>query len=228
MTLTFENDELNNHECMASICGVLNHIISEEISVPTTDGDIILPKWLKCFLSSITTTNYDNVRLFMLKVILNMSTVFQPYTKFFLQPIMYTTYLYLKKNQLNYIIIDVIEMLIDWQTSFFQKSSDFTFDQNKNTIQQLWEIIIQKVIIIKTKEISKIIYKYNMNMLKTMLEVWHPYLKLPANLDDKMRTAPGATVYLILICFVNGMDKDIIHRNNILEFFRKISRKLER
>lgn len=221
MTLTFENDELNNHECMASICGVLNHIISEEISVPTTDGDIILPKWLKCFLSSITTTNYDNVRLFMLKVILNMSTVFQPYTKFFLQPIMYTTYLYLKKNQLNYIIIDVIEMLIDWQTSFFQKSSDFTFDQNKNIIQQLWEIIIQKVIIIKTKEISKIIYKYNMNMLKTMLEVWHPYLKLPANLDDKMRTAPGATVYLILICFVNGMDKDIIHRNNILEFLEK-------
>ncbi|OAD52798.1 DNA-dependent protein kinase catalytic subunit [Eufriesea mexicana] len=156
MSLIFEDDELNNHECMASICGVLNHLITEEISVMPTDNNITIPKWLKCFLSSITTTNYDNVRLFMLKVILNMQAVFQPYAKFCLQPIMHTTYLYLKRNQLNYIIVDVIELLINWQTSVFQNSNEST--------------------------------------LRTILEVWHDYLKLPSNLDETMRTAAAAAM----------------------------------
>ncbi|XP_050478858.1 DNA-dependent protein kinase catalytic subunit-like isoform X2 [Bombus huntii] len=224
MSLTFENDELNNHECMASICGVLSHMIEEKISVPPTDDTITVPKWLKCFLSSFTTTNYNNVRLFMLKVILNMQTVFQPYAKFFLQPIMHATYSYLKRNQLNYIIVDVIEMLIDWQTSS-QRLNESTFNQNKDEIQQLWETLIQKVIVTKTEKISKSIYNYNMNMVKTVLEVWHPYLKLPKNLSDKMSTAPGATVYLILICFINGMGLDIIQRNDILEFLERSLKK---
>ncbi|XP_017763674.1 PREDICTED: DNA-dependent protein kinase catalytic subunit-like [Eufriesea mexicana] len=220
MSLIFEDDELNNHECMASICGVLNHLITEEISVMPTDNNITIPKWLKCFLSSITTTNYDNVRLFMLKVILNMQAVFQPYAKFCLQPIMHTTYLYLKRNQLNYIIVDVIELLINWQTSVFQNSNESTCDKNQNAIQKLWEIVIQKTIT-KTNEISKAIYKYNMNVVRTILEVWHDYLKLPSNLDETMRTAAAAAVYLILICFVNGMEKDIIERNDILVFLEK-------
>ncbi|KOC69903.1 DNA-dependent protein kinase catalytic subunit [Habropoda laboriosa] len=168
MSLTFESDELNNHECMASICGVLSHIISEEISAPPINdstmsqqinNDITMPKWLKCFLTSITSTRYDNVRLFMLKVVLNMQTVFKSYVKFFLQPIVYVTYSYLTGNQLNYIIVDVIEMLIDWQTSSSQESAESTINENK-----------------------------------TMLEVWHLYLKLPSNLEDKMKTAPAAAM----------------------------------
>ncbi|CAK9795487.1 DNA-dependent protein kinase catalytic subunit [Anthophora quadrimaculata] len=230
MSLTFESDELNNHECMASICGVLNHIITEEISVlPDNDitmsqqvnDNITMPMWLKCFLGSMKSTSYDNVRLFMLKIVLNMQTVFKPYVKFFLQPIMHTTYMYLKGNQLNYIIVDVIEMLIDWQTSSSQRLIESTLNENKVAFQRLWEIIIQKTMVKRTSDISKAVYKYNMNLVKTMLELWHTYLKLPSNLEDKMRTAPAAAVYLILICFINGMEKDIVQREDILEFLEK-------
>ncbi|KAF3420393.1 hypothetical protein E2986_10308 [Frieseomelitta varia] len=216
MSLTFEADELNNHECMASICGALSHMIEEKISIPPTDDNITIPKWLRYFYRSITKTNYDNVRLFMLKIILNMSTVFQPYAKFLIQPIMHVTYLYLKNNQLNYIIVDTLEMLIDWQISL-KKLNEFILQQIKCEIQRIWEIVIQKVIIVKSNEISKSIYKYNLNLIKTMLEVWQPYLTLP-NLSDIMKTAPRAAIYLILICFVNGLESNIIYRNDISEF----------
>ncbi|XP_076766848.1 DNA-dependent protein kinase catalytic subunit isoform X2 [Xylocopa sonorina] len=225
MSLTFESDELNNHECMATVCGVLTHMLSEEIFVPDTDEDnttIHIPAWLSCFLKSMLRTNYDNVRLFMLKIVLNMQTVFQPYAKFFLKPIMQTTHSYLGKNEMNYIIVDVIEMLMNWQTASFEKSSRPIFDaKDKGTVQQLWEIIIHKVIVSRSSEITKAIYKYNLNLVKTMLEVWHTYLQLPSNLKEKMSNAPGAAMYLILICFVNGMEKDIVQKDDILQYLDK-------
>ncbi|KZC15187.1 DNA-dependent protein kinase catalytic subunit, partial [Dufourea novaeangliae] len=139
MSLLFESDELNNHECMGYICGVLNHMISEEISTLPDDSNIVMPEWLKYFCKSMTSTSYDNVRLFMLKIILNTQTVFKPYAKFFLQPIIHTTYSYLRQNQLNYVIADVIEMLIDWRTVAVPDEN-----HGKTMAQKLWEIIIEK------------------------------------------------------------------------------------
>ncbi|XP_053980704.1 DNA-dependent protein kinase catalytic subunit-like [Hylaeus volcanicus] len=215
MSLLFEIDELNNHECMESICGVLSHMISEDISTPPTDDDIVIPLWLKYFCNSMMSTNYDNVRLFMLKIVLNMQTVFKPYKKIFLQPIIHATYSYLKMNQLNYVITDVIEMLIEWQVVNFSDETN-----GKAMIQKLWEMIIGKTIP-KANEISKTVYKYNMTLIKTMLEMWQTCLKLPINLNDRMRTAPEGAVYLILICIVNGMIKDIVQRNDIIGFLEK-------
>nr|XP_031842428.1 DNA-dependent protein kinase catalytic subunit-like isoform X2 [Nomia melanderi] len=213
MSLLFENDELNNHECMASICGVLRHMVSEKICTPSDNNDIIVPKWLKCFCSS---TGCNNVKLFMLKVILNTQSVFKPYAKFCLRSIIYATYVYLRQNALNYVIIDVIEMLIDWRTVALPDAND-----EKAVAQKLWEVIIEKAVVKKTDEIPKSVYKYNMNMIKTLFEVWHTCLELPQNLDNKMKTAPGATVYLILIYLVNGMVNEVVERNNILEFLEK-------
>ncbi|XP_015438081.1 PREDICTED: LOW QUALITY PROTEIN: DNA-dependent protein kinase catalytic subunit-like [Dufourea novaeangliae] len=216
MSLLFESDELNNHECMGYICGVLNHMISEEISTLPDDSNIVMPEWLKYFCKSMTSTSYDNVRLFMLKIILNTQTVFKPYAKFFLQPIIHTTYSYLRQNQLNYVIADVIEMLIDWRTVAVPDEN-----HGKTMAQKLWEIIIEKAMVKKTSEISKAVYKYNMIMIKTILETWNACLQLPQNLTNKMKTLPGAAVYLILICMVNGMEKHVVEKDDIFEFLKK-------
>ena len=214
MSLTFESDELNNHECMASICGVLSHMISTKISVPPTGNNIVMPKWLIQFSHSMQSTGHDNVRLFMLKIVLNMQTVFKPYANLILQPIMKATYLYLKSNELNYIIADVIEMLIDWQIVPDQSNG-------KQVAQKLWEVVIRKALVTKTNEMSMAVYKYNRNIVRAILEMWQSCLKLPEILTDKMKSAPGAAVYLILICFANGMKNDIIQKNDILDFLEK-------
>ncbi|XP_043248597.1 DNA-dependent protein kinase catalytic subunit-like [Colletes gigas] len=214
MKLTLEIDELNNHECMDSICGVLRHMITERISTPSVDGDVTIPKWLLCFCNTLKSTSHDNVKIFMLKIVWNeRETVFEFYKKFLFQSIVYAAYSYLRLNHLNYIITDIIEMLIVWQ------SVPLLDDTNsKVMLQKLWELIIYKALVKKTNQTSKPVYKYNMTVIKTMLEVWHTYLKLPESLDEKIRTAPEAAVYLILICIVNGMIKEVVQRDDVLEF----------
>nr|XP_012147608.1 PREDICTED: DNA-dependent protein kinase catalytic subunit-like [Megachile rotundata]XP_012147609.1 PREDICTED: DNA-dependent protein kinase catalytic subunit-like [Megachile rotundata]XP_012147610.1 PREDICTED: DNA-dependent protein kinase catalytic subunit-like [Megachile rotundata]XP_012147611.1 PREDICTED: DNA-dependent protein kinase catalytic subunit-like [Megachile rotundata] len=219
MSLTFESDELNNHECMASICGVLNYIIAEKISIPS-DSDDTMPKWLKAFLNSMVSTSYNNVRLFMLKIVFNVQDVFKHYIKFLMEPTMYTVYTYLRENELNYIILDIIQMLIDWQSKCIEKSLEIEFNENngKLVVQQLWEIMIEKVVVERTNKVPKSIYLFNMDMIKTMLTVWDKYLKVPANLENKMKSAPASTVYLILICLTHGLKEDIVERNDVIEF----------
>ncbi|XP_029034556.2 DNA-dependent protein kinase catalytic subunit-like [Osmia bicornis bicornis] len=221
MSLTFESDELNNHECMASICGVFNHIASEKISVPSTDeADVTMPKWLKAFLNSVVSAECNNVRLFMLKIVFNMQDVFKPYVKFFMEPIMYTVYIYLKQNGLNYIILDIVEMLLSWQFICLRDKIEYQFKAHngKLIVQQFWEIIIDKVVIKRTTEVSKSVYKYNMNLIKRILQAWSDYLKVPEKLENKMKVAPESTVNLILICLDSKLKKDIIQRNDIIEF----------
>ncbi|XP_076239081.1 DNA-dependent protein kinase catalytic subunit [Calliopsis andreniformis] len=213
MSLTFEIDELINHECMTTICGALYHMISTNISMPPTGDNIVMPQWLKSFRSSIMLTRHNNIRLFMLKIVWNMQTAFKPYAKLFLEPVMHAINSYLKTSQLNYIITDVLEMLMDWQIVPDQRTE-------KVLAQELWETIICKALI-KINAIPKQLYKYYKEIVNRLLEMWHTCLKLPQNLNDKMKEAPEAAVYLILICFVNRMENDIVQRNDILEFLEK-------
>ncbi|XP_078036597.1 DNA-dependent protein kinase catalytic subunit [Augochlora pura] len=213
MSVLLESDEINNHECMATICGVLNHIVSQQISVVPDDNDFIIPTWLKLFCNA---TGSDNVKLFLLKIVLNMQTVFKPYAKYCLKPIIRLTHSYLLRKPLNYVIADIIEMLIDWQSVAQPDTTD-----EKIIAQKLWEIMIDKAVVNKTDEISKTVYKYNLYMIKIILEMWHTCLELPQNLSKKIETAAGSTVYLILICMVNGMTDKILEKNDILEFLQK-------
>nr|XP_033326810.1 DNA-dependent protein kinase catalytic subunit-like [Megalopta genalis] len=213
MSVLLESDELNNHECMATICGVLNHMVSQQISVAPDDDDFMIPMWLKLFCNA---TGSDNVKLFVLKIVLNMQTVFKPYAKYCLKPIIRLTYSYLLRNPLNYIITDIIEMLINWQSVAQPDTTD-----EKIIAQKFWEIMIDKAVVNKTDEIPKTVYKYNMYMIKIILEMWHTCLELPRNLSNKMQTAPGSTVYLILICMVNGMVDKILEKSDVLEFLEK-------
>ncbi|XP_076655620.1 DNA-dependent protein kinase catalytic subunit [Halictus rubicundus] len=219
MSVLLESDELNNHECMATICGVLNHMISTHISTPpdgNLDEDIMIPKWLECFCGP---TGNDNVRLFKLKIILNMQTVFKPYAKYCLQVIIHAAYSYLIRNPLNYVIADVIEMLIDWQNVARPVTT-----KEKAIAQKLWEIMIEKAVVNKRNDITKAVYKYNMYMIKVILEMWRGCLELPQNLGSKIEDAPGATVYLILICMVNGMIDKMLERDDVFQFLEKTLR----
>ncbi|XP_076296859.1 DNA-dependent protein kinase catalytic subunit isoform X2 [Lasioglossum baleicum] len=217
MSVLLESDQLNNHECMATICGVLNHMISTQISTPPDDNtdqdDIVIPKWLECFCSP---AGSDNVRLFKLKIMLNMQTVFKPYAKYCLQVIIHTAYSYLVRNPLNYVIADVIEMLIDWRRVALPDTP-----KEKAIVQKLWEIMIETAVVNKTNDITGAVYKYNLYMIKVILEMWRDCLELPQNLGSKMETAAGATVYLILICMVNGMIDKMIEREDIFKFLEK-------
>lgn len=89
--MSLESDDLNTHECMATLCGVIHYMVDKRIS-PAPDQEIkdaALPRWMESIQKCLTDSNRPhNVRLFLLKLILNVQTTFRPYACHWVDPIL--------------------------------------------------------------------------------------------------------------------------------------------
>ena len=206
MSLTFECDDFNEHECMASLCGILVHMVRNEIFVPQETAQ--LPKWLACFIQSMK-TEFNNVRLFLLKVICNTQTIFKPYAKFFVGIVLHTVNEYLKKNPLNYIITDVLLFLIELRVALPEKQIE--------QAQFLLEHLVEKSDFSSNKSVRK----YNVEIIKMVLELWGENLKLPNEIDKKIKSAPDFAIWLILIFLENKLQDQVVARADIIDFLQK-------
>lgn len=85
-----EADDLNQHECMATLCGLIRHMMDRGISPHPEPGTLAdkLPPWMaqlhKCLDDS---RQLINVRLLLIKVLLNTSDKFRPYAHLWLNTI---------------------------------------------------------------------------------------------------------------------------------------------
>lgn len=80
--MILESDDLNMHECMATLCGVIEHMVDQGIS-PAPDAetkDAVLPPWMESMRKCLSDHSQPrNIRLFLLKIILNVESKFHPY-----------------------------------------------------------------------------------------------------------------------------------------------------
>ncbi|XP_029675337.1 DNA-dependent protein kinase catalytic subunit-like isoform X2 [Formica exsecta] len=207
-SIALEIDDFNEHECMPYICVLLRRI--KEIFVLNNE----LPKWLSTFLNGLK--KCPNIVLFLLRIIWNTVDVFQPYAKFMLTPIVKAVANYLEQNDLNYIITDILEILMDWHDVAVPSNED-----DRTQAQILFEKLIDKVLV-ETFNNERRVYDYNLGLIKTMVEKWHSYLRVPNDLlNTKMTSAPKAAVYLILVLLDNGMTEEIVARDDIVDFLLK-------
>jgi len=67
---------------MATLCGVIHHMVDQGIS-PSPEAeakDAVLPQWMESMRKCLNDSNQSrNVRLFLLKLILNVESKFRPY-----------------------------------------------------------------------------------------------------------------------------------------------------
>jgi len=84
-----ESDNLNIHECMATLCGVINHMVDKGISPAPEQENAALPPWMESIKKCLEDSKQpDNVRLFLLKLILNVESKFRPYAHHWMSPIL--------------------------------------------------------------------------------------------------------------------------------------------
>lgn len=140
ITLNYEHDQLNDHECMMSVVGVLKHLFTSDISKLPRDEEPIdqskIPKYM-LFFNNAFVTKKDNVILFLLKVVCNTKDVFVPYVKLFFQALCSCIINFLKNNELNYVIRDVLVVIIE-SKHILQDLND------KNCGQKLVEKLVVK------------------------------------------------------------------------------------
>ncbi|XP_032675638.1 DNA-dependent protein kinase catalytic subunit-like isoform X2 [Odontomachus brunneus] len=205
MNVILENDDFNKHECMPNICGILRRFSSLKKQASEQ------PKFLKFFVESMQKDVVPrNIRLFMLKIINNMrDDVFKPYAKFILPRIAQAVTNYLKTDDLNYIITDVLETLIDWQDDINDENVGGT------EVQSLFTALVDKVLV-KQQISHKGIYNYNLELIHRIVKKWRGCLTEPVvYLTKKIESAQETTVDLI-VKFLRDNDemaREIVDKN---------------
>ncbi|XP_034941190.1 DNA-dependent protein kinase catalytic subunit-like [Chelonus insularis] len=209
LAITLEVDDLNNHECMYSICGILKKMIDDKIGV-SGDGRNP-PKGLQCFAGSIGCVHY-NAKLFMLKIILNNQAMFKPYAELFLAPIISVLISMLTEGKLNYIITDALLMLIDWAEIAVP---DQRISEQAN---ELFSLLVKKV----DEDLpSDYVVKYNFRIVEMLVQVWYHCLRIAPGLSERIRNTKQnrlRAVQLILIYLANKMAAKLMNEPDILEF----------
>lgn len=217
LSVVLERDDFNKHECMPYICVLLRRI--REIFVPTNE----LPEWLRLFLNALKYP--PNIKLFVLRIIWNMADVFKPYAKFMMTPIVEAVTRYLGLHKLNYIITDILEMLVDWHD--VAVPSD---ENDRRQVQKLFEEFLKRALEHwSTMEASneqrtsheRRISDYNFDLMRMMVDKWDSYLRVPNSslLTRIMTSAPKAAVHLILVLLENEhLAEEMIARDDIVAF----------
>ena len=129
-----EQDLLNDHECMAPMMQLIKFMSNKKIY---SSSDSQLPLWMNEIKVKIEDNDvHSNVKLFLLRLILNCHAEFEPFAKYFTSVILKTISSEVFWNGspiINYFSLDLIVMLLSWS---------YIPDVTKGKIIYTWIIII--------------------------------------------------------------------------------------
>lgn len=110
-----EIDKVNSHECMKNIKRVLDKMQELFKNEWTKDS---LPMFMQALLLQVNNTKFLNVRVFILKLLINNPEIFEPYAQYWILPICdYITGKQKNGKGFHYFHRDLITLLITWQRS---------------------------------------------------------------------------------------------------------------
>ena len=99
--IEIESDALNNHENMETMMKLLNHMKNKKIFSSGGQGgkddqeeEVNLPPFMETLKNVLSSNNYHpNIKLFILRLILNMADIFKPFAKHFLKVFIFYIYM---------------------------------------------------------------------------------------------------------------------------------------
>lgn len=170
-----EEIPVNNHECMSTLCATINHMIDSGIS-PIAENPQqrtrTAVEWVDCIASTIgDSTKHRNIRIFLVKLVLNCRSVLLHYAGMFVRPLLTFVNDRCAGDRLNYFNKDVIAQVIEWttDTAYRLQSCD-----EKSTASAVLAFSMQNC-----WHDRKDIFRNNLEMIKLMMETWHEDIVMP-------------------------------------------------
>lgn len=116
LEIELEKLQVNDHECMAIICGLIQHLIDNDISpLPLENEEVFIPKWIRGIENvMMADTTHKNVRIFLAKVIHNCQNVFRPYAKVLTTPMIKVITDGSLGSELNFFVTDLVSVFIHY------------------------------------------------------------------------------------------------------------------
>ncbi|XP_053322155.1 DNA-dependent protein kinase catalytic subunit [Spea bombifrons] len=176
-TMEFEMDELNQHECMAAMTGLIKHMKRNEITPKVAEGVTPqeLPAWMKFLHTKLGNPSTPlNIRLFICKLIVNTEEVFRPYARFWIGPILQ---LIVSGNNgdvgIHYMVVESVVTLLSWSSV----ATPSGLPKDEILANRLLEFLMEHAFHEK-----RAVYRHNLEVIKTVLECWKDCLTIPYRL----------------------------------------------
>ncbi|PIK41530.1 putative DNA-dependent protein kinase catalytic subunit [Apostichopus japonicus] len=170
--LEMEGDELNQHECMASVTAVLRHMMENKITPEVTQAkqSSNMPPWMKMLHGKMSSSETSvNIKLFVARLIVNCSKVFEPFAKFWLNPLIQLIIGgEISSPGIHYMLLDIMVVLFGW--------SEKAIPEDKYLASQLLRFLMLNV-----HHAKRAILRNNLEVVKTLVELWKPVLDIPTS-----------------------------------------------
>ncbi|KAM5298283.1 DNA-dependent protein kinase catalytic subunit [Ctenodactylus gundi] len=175
--LELEMDELNQHECMATMTALIKHM-SRNLMPPTAEESLVrkdLPPWMKFLHDKLGNPSVPlNIRLFIAKLVLNTEEVFRPYAKHWLSPLLQ---LAVSENNggegIHYMVVEIVATVLSWTGV----ATPIGVPKDEVLANRLLHFLMKNVFHAK-----RAVFRHNLEIIKTLVECWKDCLSIPYRL----------------------------------------------
>ncbi|XP_054451411.1 DNA-dependent protein kinase catalytic subunit [Pteronotus mesoamericanus] len=175
--LELEMDELNQHECMASMTALIKHMKRNKILPKEEEGSEprnLLP-WMKFLHDKLGNPSVSlNIRLFLAKLIINTEEVFRPYAKYWLSPLLQ---LVVSENNggegIHYMVVETVVTVLSWTGL----ATPIGVPKDEILANRLLHFLMKHVFHQK-----RAVFSHNLEIIKTLVECWKDCLSIPYSL----------------------------------------------
>lgn len=175
MIIKLEKMPINDHEVMASMCAVIQHMFDNKITPCAEEEPIIVsrraPTWAEFIANHIGNTRLQrNIRYFLVKVVENCRHLFRQYAITMTRPVLQFLIDEISEiGQLNFFLTDLVVMLLEWGDLYkIQSVEEINLGSSllRHLMANAWHE-------------RKDIFKQNLEIIKMLVEQWRDVVILP-------------------------------------------------
>ncbi|XP_062335709.1 DNA-dependent protein kinase catalytic subunit [Osmerus eperlanus] len=177
VAVDLEMDELNQHECMATMTALLGHMQRNNITPKVEQGSVPseLPPWMKFLHGKLGNPATPlNIQLFISKLIINAEEVFRPYASFWLGPLLQ---LVVSGNNggegIHFMVVDIVVTVLSWISITSPKGNT----RDEVLANRLLEFLMKNCFHTK-----KPVFRNNLEIIRIVVECWKDCLNVPYNI----------------------------------------------
>ncbi|XP_077410583.1 DNA-dependent protein kinase catalytic subunit isoform X2 [Vanacampus margaritifer] len=176
-TVDLEMDELNQHECMATMTALIGHMQRNNITPKIEQGNVPsdLPPWMKFLHGKLMNPATPlNIRLFISKLIINTEEVFRPYAKHWLGPLLQLVVSGSNGGEgIHFMVVDIVVTVLSW-TSLARPKGNVRDEVLAN---RLLEFLMKH-----SFHPRRSVFRHNLEIIRTLVECWKECLFVPHSL----------------------------------------------
>lgn len=174
--LEVENSLVGRHPCLAPLVAVVRHMEAKAMYPVTGE---VAPGWMRSVLAVLQDARtHRNALLLLLKLILSCQDTFKPFAKVFLGAILglvASGRLAGKQVSIDYFTSDVLTMLLSWSS---QSGVLPATEEGQLSARRVLAFLVRHV-----HHTRRDILRHNMDLVKSVLEVWRPAVEGAVDLD---------------------------------------------